>query len=220
MWRDDLMNNRGTPIIGLGPRTEEFAELPLQWMVHIQVADVAETVARALEHGGKELMHAKGDDGTSQWAVLLDPNGAAFGIMPVVPAEMMPPKQDATQVGHISWVDLTVADAAASCEFYRKVVGWEVVEVEMDEGGEPYVDYDMLGADTKLAAAIRHARGANSGLPAVWMICLSVGDLGESVRRVREGGGEVVQEVRGEDGELVRAVIRDPLGVVVSLVCG
>jgi hypothetical protein len=35
-------------------------------------------------------MHAKDDDGTSQWTVLLDPNGAAFGIIPVVPAEAIP----------------------------------------------------------------------------------------------------------------------------------
>ena len=27
-------------------------------------------------------MHGKDDDGKSQWAVLLDPNGAAFGIIP------------------------------------------------------------------------------------------------------------------------------------------
>ena len=41
LWREDLMNNLGMPIIGLGPRSAEYAHLPLQWMPHIQVADVA-----------------------------------------------------------------------------------------------------------------------------------------------------------------------------------
>ena len=54
LWREDLMNNRGTPIIGLGPRSPEYADLPLQWMPHIQVADVAASAERALDLGGHE----------------------------------------------------------------------------------------------------------------------------------------------------------------------
>ena len=59
LWRDDLMNNHGTPIIGLGERKPEYEELPLQWMPHIQVKDVAASVARALAHEARELMHGK-----------------------------------------------------------------------------------------------------------------------------------------------------------------
>ena len=49
LWRDDLTNNRGTPVIGLGARTPEYEALPLQWMPHFQVLDVGASVARALE---------------------------------------------------------------------------------------------------------------------------------------------------------------------------
>ena len=89
LWRDDLTNNRGMPIIGLGARIAEYEKLPLQWMPHIQVADVATSVARALELGGDQLMH----DEEGQWGVLLDPNGAAFGIIPVVSAESTSPDE-------------------------------------------------------------------------------------------------------------------------------
>lgn len=87
LWREDPMNDRGVPIIGLGARSAEYADLPLQWMPHIQVADVAASVERALALSGSELMHGRDDDGNSQWAVLLDPNGTAFGVIPAVPAE-------------------------------------------------------------------------------------------------------------------------------------
>ena len=87
LWRDDLMNNLGDPVIGLGARTPDHAALPLQWMPHIQVADVALSAERAVRLGGQELMHGKAEDGQSQWAVLADPMGAAFGIIPVVHAE-------------------------------------------------------------------------------------------------------------------------------------
>ena len=35
LWRDDLTNNRGMPIIGLGARSAEYEKLPLQWFPHI-----------------------------------------------------------------------------------------------------------------------------------------------------------------------------------------
>src|SRR5690606_21656103 len=85
LWREsDLSNNLGMPIIGLGARTTEHANLPLQWMPHIQVGDVGASVERATALGGSALMHARDGAGRSEWAVLLDPNGAAFGVIPVV----------------------------------------------------------------------------------------------------------------------------------------
>ncbi len=213
------MNNQGMPIVGLGARSAEYAHLPLQWMPHIQVADVAASVKRALDLGGSELMHAKDDDGKSQWAVLLDPNGAAFGIIPVVPADAVPPADgSAARVGRIAWLDLTVADASATRDFYRQVVEWSVQDVEMDDASERYADYSMFGDDGNPVAGVCHARGVNKDLPPIWMIYLPVGDLAESVRRVREEGGEIIKAKRESDGEYACAVVQDPVGAYLALV--
>ncbi len=224
LWREqDLMNNLGMPIIGVGARSAEYAHLPLQWMPHIQVADVAASVQRALDLSGSVLMHAKDDDGKSQWAVLLDPNAAAFGIIPVVPAEAIPSEvalPEAGPVGRINWLDLTVADASATQEFYRQVVGWSVQHVEMEDGGELYADYNLLHEDGTTVAGVRHARGVNVGLPRVWMLYLPVGDLAESLRRVQEEGGKVIKTMQGEDGEYVYAAVQDPVGVYLALTAG
>jgi hypothetical protein len=227
LWREqDLMNNLGIPIIGLGARSEAYAHLPLQWMPHIQVADVAASVERALALSGNVLMHAKDDAGTSQWAVLLDPNGAAFGIVPLIPAEALPPddgaasRDTAAPVGRIAWLDLTVADASATRDFYRQVIGWAVQPVAMEDGGERYDDYTMLGDDGNPAAGVCHARGLNLGLPPVWMLYLPVGDLAESLRRVQEEGGKVVTATQGKDGEYLYAAVQDPVGVYLALMPG
>ncbi len=226
LWREDLMNNLDLPIIGLGARNEEYAHLPLQWMPHIQVADVATSVKHALDLGGSELMHARDDAGQSQWAVLRDPNGAAFGIIPVVPAEAFPPTDTATspdaaaRVGRIAWIDLTVADASATRDFYRQVIGWSVQDVELTDAGERYADYNMLGDDGTPAAGVCHARGVNLGLPPVWMLYLPVGDLDESLRRVQEEGGTIIKATRGSDGKYVYAVIQDPVGACLALAPG
>lgn len=226
LWREDLMNNLGVPIIGLGARIPEYADLPLQWMPHIQVADVAASVERALGLKGRELMHGKDDDGRSQWAVLLDPNGAAFGIIPVVSAEFLPAIEDVTsrdgaaRVGCIAWLDLTVSEATATRDFYRQVVGWSVQDVAMADGSESYADYNMLGGDGDPAAGICHARGVNLGLPPVWMLYFPVGDLAESLRRVEEEQGKVIKATRGRGGEYAYATVQDPVGACLTLVAG
>ncbi len=224
LWREDLMNDLGMPVIGLGPQGPELAELPLQWMPHVQVADVGASAARAVALGGTELMHGRADDGTSQWAVLLDPNGAAFGLIPVVAPEDIPRPEGAPSgeaaPGRITWVDLTVPDASATRDFYRQVVGWSVRDVAMEDGGEPYADYSMLGGDGDSAAGICHARGVNAGLPPVWMIYLPVGDLAESLRRVEEEGGKIVVARQGDDGSPAYAVIQDPVGARLALLPG
>jgi predicted enzyme related to lactoylglutathione lyase len=223
LWRQDLMNNVGVPIIGLGERVPAYAHLPLQWMPHIQVADVASSADRALALGARELMRQKDDGGHSQWAVLLDPNGAAFGIIPVVAPEAIESVRKGASpdtAGRISWLDLTVPEASATRDFYREVVGWSVQDVEMNDAGDQYVDYALCTSEGTPVAGVCHARGVNQAIPPVWLICLPVGDLAESLDRVREGGGEVVEARTGTSGEYEYAVIRDPVGVCCALVPG
>ena len=90
----------------------------------------------------------------------------------------------------------------------------------MDDGGNRYVDYNMLGGDGTPVAGICHARGVNLGLPPVWMIYLPVGDLAESLRRVEGEGGTVIKAVKGKDGEYVYAAVRDPVGAYLALMPG
>lgn len=215
-WREDLMNNQGSPIVGVGARVPEYDHLPLQWMPHIQVADIEASVKRALELGGTELMHAE-----AQWAVLLDPNGAAFGIIPVVSPEQIPATDGSTaQVGHVAWLDLTVADAAATSDFYQQVIGWTAQGIERKDGDAAYTDFNMLGGDASPAAGIRFARGVNSEVPPVWLIYLPVGDLAESMRRAQEEGGQIIKTAQGSNGEPASAVIQDPVGAHFALVQG
>ncbi|MEM6793625.1 MAG: VOC family protein [Acidobacteriota bacterium] len=221
LWQEDLLNSRGIPIIGLGERTDAYADLPLCWMPHIMVADVASSASRALELGGDELLHGRDANGVSQWAALSDPSGAAFGIIPVVPSESLPPfDEEAPPTGVIAWLDLTIPDAPAVRDFYREVVGWQVEDVAMKDGDEAYADFNMLGGDGKPAAGVCHARGVNAGLRPTWMLYLPVGDLEESLRRVRQEGGAVLKEVRGSSGECTCAFIEDPLGIAIGLVPG
>ena len=215
LWRDDLTNNLGTPVIGLGVRTPEYSTLPLQWMPHFQVADVAASVACAIGMGGKELWHSKTDDGQSQWAVLTDQVGAAFGVIPVVACESDTTRQNERQ-GCISWLSLTVPDALSSRDFYQHVVGWNAKSIETEDSEGRVAKFEMQIDNETAAAEIRQFRGEQNGIPSVWLIHLPVDDLVESLRRVSEGGGEVIKEY----AEAKYAVVRDPVGVYLALQAG
>lgn len=206
LWRNDLTNNQGTPVIGLGARSPEYEALPLQWMPHFQVFDVAASAARALELGGQELMHAKGDSGKSQWAVLVDPAGAAFGVVPVVDDES-DGASHLDGIGRISWLSLVVSDVSTMCEFYEQVIGWSAALANTDGG------FEMRRPDGFAAAEIGPVNDDNERIPSVWILSLPVDDYDESLRLVREVGGEIVKEVTGAR----HAVIRDPVGVYVAL---
>lgn len=220
LWGEDLLNNLGIPIIGLGQWTPEYDHLPLQWMPHIQVEDVARSAARAVELGGQELLHGKDDAGNSLWAGLLDPNGAGFGIIPVPPVDAVPKVDEGTNTGSIAWLDITVPDAAGAKDFYQAVAGWSVEEFAMKDDAGTYHDFSMLDASGQAVAGICHARGPNTGLPPVWLLYLPVGDLNESLRRVESGGGKILQ-VGPESADHPQTVaVQDPLGVSFALIEG
>jgi len=118
-----------------------------------------------------------------------------------------------SDVGKIGWVDLTVDDAEGLGAFYRSVVGWTSEGVDM--GG--YQDHCMVPADGPAVAGVCHARGANAGLPAQWLIYITVADLEQSLTRCRALGGSVLREPRGLGGMGRFAVVRDPAGAVCAL---
>ena len=151
-------------------------------------------------------MHAKGDDGQSQWAVLVDPTGAAFGVIPVVVDESNGASH-LDRIGCISWLSLVVSDVSSMCEFYEQVVGWSAASAAIEGRRE------MRRTDGVAAAEICPMNDDNEGIPSVWLLSLPVDDFAESLRQVREGGGEIVGEVTGAG----HAVIRDPVGVYVAL---
>jgi len=212
LWRNDLMNNLGTPIIGLGLRTPEYNTLPLQWMPHFQVTDVAVSAKCAIDNGAKEIMHGKDDDGQSQWAVLVDPDGAAFGLIPVVDVDSHTQQPEARQ-GKISWLSLSVPNASTSQEFYQRVIGWNSRPARTENDGGVDEAFEMLIDNDTTAAEICQIESEQNEIPAVWLIHLPVDDFAESLHRVVSGGGKVVKEFIDEK----RAIVRDPVGIFWAL---
>lgn len=119
------------------------------------------------------------------------------------------------EIGSIVWTDLTVPDAEAVRDFYSAVVGWKPDAVDMGE----YSDFNMCAPETGTpAVGVCHARGGNSGLPAQWLIYITVDDVNRSVTACLEGGGKVLMEPKSMGAHGTYCVIEDPAGAVAALI--
>lgn len=122
---------------------------------------------------------------------------------------------DQLEVGTICWTDLTIDDADGVRDFYQDVVGWKVDAVDM--GG--YSDYTMCAPDSgKGIAGICHARDANKGLPAQWLVYIQVRDADASAERCVQRGGKVLVAPKDMGSYGRYCVIQDPAGAVAALI--
>ena len=114
--------------------------------------------------------------------------------------------------GSVTWRDLTVGDAESLRDFYQSVAGWTSSPVDQGE----YSDFVMLDAEGNGVGGICHARGSNSGLPAQWLIYITVEDLDARLEQVQSLGGRIVSGPRNVGADRM-AVIEDPAGAVCAL---
>ena len=118
------------------------------------------------------------------------------------------------EVGSIGWIDLTVPNAEELRAFYADVTGWTAQPVGMGE----YNDFSMCapGSGTPIAG-VCHARGSNQGLPAQWLIYVTVADLDRGVERCIDLGGTLLREPTPMGSMGRYCVIQDPAGAVAAL---
>ncbi|MEM7785756.1 MAG: VOC family protein [Planctomycetota bacterium] len=218
-WRDDLLNYQGTPIIGLGSQSDEFPDLPLQWIPHFQVDSVAQKIVVAQSLGAKILFQSTDGEIQHHWAGGVDSSGAAFGLITSLPADRKEYQSD-RGIDSICGLTLSVEDLTRTTQFYEEVVGWTASESETENEQSDSAVVQMLGPDKFVAAHIFQIPDNKNTeqqhrLPSVWLIYLPVGDLEFSLRKVINGGGSVISKSSGDS-----AVIRDPEGVYLGLKAG
>jgi len=109
-----------------------------------------------------------------------------------------------------AWVDLASDDAAASRDFYAKLLGWQL-EVNPDP---QYGGYALARIGGKDVAGIGPKQDASS--PTAWSVYIGTDDVDETAKKVQAAGGTVVAppfEV-GDQGRM--AVFQDPSGAFIS----
>ncbi len=208
-----MWTNRETPIGGVMrlPEDAKAAGAPPHWLAYVEVADTAATAKRAEELGGKILHGPMDIPSAGTFAVLADPQGAAFAIY--TSQQESPAKQELPQVGEFSWHELATTDHEAAFAFYADLFGWQKTDAtDMGEMGT----YQMYGVAGMPMGGMFNKPAELPG-PPCWLLYTRVDDVHRAVEKVETLGGKVLNgpmEVPGGDWV---AQCMDPQGAAFAL---
>ncbi|MBT1711419.1 hypothetical protein KK062_24465 [Fulvivirgaceae bacterium PWU5] len=119
-------------------------------------------------------------------------------------------------IGAIVSADLTVSNANQLKDFYAQVIGWTPEELKMGDNHD-YADYVMKDSGGNWAGGVCEAKGANTGIPAQWIVYINVRDIKDSVEKCRELGGKIVKEAFDSHGNYIYAMLQDPFGAILAV---
>jgi predicted enzyme related to lactoylglutathione lyase len=179
------------------------------WRPYIGTSDIEETLQRATALGGSVLTAATPVGGGGQYAVLTDPQGAAFGTYGAAKDESAsdaPPKR-----GDFSWHELATSDLRAAFEFYAALFGWESL-LEHDMG--PDGIYLVFGRDGIPQGGMFNKPADTT---AAWLGYVRVDDVRKTMRKVSSARGSLINgpmEVPG--GDWIAQFI-DPYGALFAV---
>ena len=115
--------------------------------------------------------------------------------------------------GVFSWCELMTTDVAAAKEFYSKLFGWH-----MDDMQIPGMSYTILHAAGREVGGIMAIPADAAGMPPMWGTYVTVDNVDATARQAQALGGQVLVPPRDipEVGRF--CVIRDPQGAVISAI--
>ncbi len=201
--------NGDRPIGGLMKMPPDVPAPP-HWLGYIGTPDVDATAARAKQLGATIMVPPTEIPTVGKFAVLSDPQGVVFAAF--TPASAAMPLQ-APGVGDISWHELATTDLDAAFGFYSDLFGW-VKKNAMDMG--PMGIYQEYGTADQVLGGM-YVKPKDMPAPPHFMFYIRVPDLDVAYARVKELGGQVLQEPTEVPGGDRITVGVDPQGAAFAL---
>jgi predicted enzyme related to lactoylglutathione lyase len=199
-----MMRVDGHDVAAISPQPEMMREAgaPPFWNSYVSVDD-ADAVAAKAKAGGATLMAEPFDVmSVGRMAVVQDPQGAAFMLWQ--PRESIGAGL-VNAPGALTLNQLNTSDPEAAGRFYADLFGWTVQKMEVP--GDPYWGIFNDGSLNAGMMALPPSQMA----PPHWLVYFGVDGLEDALRRVGDGGGEVVVPATSVPAGQI-AVLRDPQG--------
>ena len=184
------------------PESARQSGAPPSWLIYIGTPDVDATAAAAERLGGKVLRAPADIPTVGRFAVLSDPQGAAFAVFtPISSPAGGAPASD------FSWHELATSDAQGALAFYSELFGW---------GRGPAHDMGPSG----IYQIIEHGGAQVGGVyklmdaskPPHWLTYIRVASADRAAAAAKAAGGQVTQGPMEVPGGSRIAQIVDPQG--------
>jgi predicted enzyme related to lactoylglutathione lyase len=187
-----MLVGSGRPMGGLmvlaGDATSQGT--PPGWLSYIGTADVDETARKAESLGGKVIKSPAPVPDGGRFAILQDPQGAAFAIYAYPQTQSGTAPSTDVPLGHSSWHELATTDHAAAFSFYQQLFGWHTTS-SMDMG--PQGVYRMFApAGVKDAFGGMYTKAPGSPGGPNWLPYIKVGDARPATKTAKSSGAQIL----------------------------
>ena len=184
------------------PESARQAGAPPSWLVYVGTADVDATAAAAERLGGRVLKAAADIPNVGRFAVLSDPQGAAFAIFTPGSAPA-----DGGPSSDFSWHELATSDPQAALSFYSELFGWARGPAH-DMG--PAGTYQLIEHGGAQVGGVYKLMDASR--PPHWLTYIQVASVDKAAAAAKSAGGRVIQGPMEVPGGSRIAQILDPQG--------
>jgi len=199
------------PLCGMfqRPRPKDRVAEP-RWFGYISVDNVEKVQRIVMQAGGRVLATPKKMAKRGEQAVFADPEGALFGVIKSSGGD---PEDFLADPGEWIWIQLLSRDASKAARFYRSFAGYEIVENTGEHRASDYI----LTSEGYARGTVRTIRSQNQQILPTWLLFVRVKNVGDSLARAKDLGGQVLLEPKPELFNGKVAVIADPTGAAIGL---
>ena len=182
-----------------------------RWIGYVGVDDVDATADRIRHLGGAVHVPPTDIPNFSRFSVVADPQMATLALFKWLrPGQEQPAELDTP--GRVGWHELLAADWEKAFAFYGELFGWQKAEA----------DVGAMGTYQLFSAGGQTIGGMFTKPPMVpvpfWLYYFNIGDIDAAAKRVKAGGGQILEgpiEVPAAAGS---SRCTDPQGAMFALV--
>ncbi len=185
---------------------------PPHWTAYIATDDVDQCVQRAQRLGGRVCVPSEDIPDAGRFAVLSDPQGAAFAVFKSSTPQAAP---DTKALGGFGWSELNTTDWKSAWKFYSELFGWKNTST-MDMGPE-FGEYFMFGTDAKNAMGGMSNAAKMMKAPAHWLHYVNIKSTDEAAKKIAAKGGKVLNGPMDVPGGGRIAQCIDPQGAMFAI---
>lgn len=209
-----LARSGGDLVAGMMEMPPDAGDMSPFWMIYFAVDSADRAVSDLQATGGSVFRGPAEIPGTGRFAVVADPQGAAFGILQPVMAPQADGGHafDQGKAAHGAWNELMTSDPEAAWGFYNGLLGWTKGQaVDMGEMGtyQTFAFEDAeIGGMMQLGAAPRPA----------WLPYFGVDGVTAAMARIEAAGGRIAHGPLEVPGGAFIAAAQDPQGAWFAVV--
>ena len=208
-----LFTAGGASVSGLMDLPEDVRAMGFRpsWLGYVGVNDVDATADLIQQLGGALHVPPKDVPNISRISIAVDPQRATIGLFKWLnPDQEQPAELEAR--GRVGWHELLATDWERAFAFYAELFGWQKADV----------DIGAMGAYQLFSTGGQTIGGMFTKPPTVpvpfWLYYFNVGDIDLAMKRVKAGGGAILNGPIEVPGDRWIVQCTDPQGAIFALV--